>query len=251
MRDNIKLTMPEEDLSKVDLTPDDIAYCKKFFDNLGMALHLIKDQILKNNLTVSDRRTYAWSLEHYVSNITKRIGYDSDLAKEKEERSKEIAQANNTIHKLEKELETKAFDSISVQDIKDYISKFKDLLYKWWKEYGFNYIKEVSFSEYSLIVNFGISTDRSSLFDENPVTSQENEKIYLEKLMKEWDLENERGNISLLNTDRNINKLKGLFLSVGGQIREIETVSYHKSGLQIRYIKVSFKDDLLLKKVNK
>lgn len=250
MRDNIKLTMPEEDLSKVDLTPDDIAFCKKNLDNLGMVFGLIRDSILKNQLTVDDRRTYSSVLESYVSNITNRIGYDSDIKKEKEGRYKEIANANNTIYRLEKELESKAFNNISIQDIKDYISKFKDLLHDWWKKNGFNYIKDVYLSESSLTVQFGISSHCfSTLFDENPVTSQENKKVYLEKIMKEWDLENNRGDIELLNTDRNINKLKELFASVGGEIRGIDSVAFYKGGLQIREIKVLFKNDILLKEI--
>jgi len=244
MRENIVLKIDEPNHDIVELNADSKLKSLEAIDKMLMSLSLLKHCINEDSLEVQTVSSTLSVSEYSFKNISSALGYDSIVAKKLEERHSEIREANRKIHVLEKELENKAFENITSTEVKDYIESVEDKIRKWWKTFGFCYVKEVKVNGSRIIANFGFSTISDYLEDmENLATEKIAKESWKESKIEDWDINTSNG-FEVLNTDRNNKQLKDLFNMIGGQIFKIEVCRN-----KIREVEVTIRDDSSLRKL--
>ena len=124
------------DDTKVILSQDEqkavLKNINKMMSSLGFLRELTKDNNLVNN--------NVWSClginEHLIADISKSLGYDSIIAKEIEERHKEIRDANTRIRELEQEIG----QGVSSDAVVGALRLYEDIFRAWYKTEGFDYV---------------------------------------------------------------------------------------------------------------
>lgn len=244
MRENLVLKIDKPNHDIVSLNDDSKLKSLEAIDKMLMSLSLLKSCIEGDSLEMQTISSTLSISEYSFKNISSALGYDSIIAKKMEERYSEIREANRKIHALEKELENKSFENITSVEVKDYIESIENKIRKWWKTFGFCYVKGVKVNGSRIIVNFGFSTISDYLEEiENPATEKRARESWRESKIKDWDISTSDG-FEVLNTDRNNKQLKDLFDMIGGQIFKIEICRN-----RIMEIEVTIRHDSSLRKL--
>lgn len=139
------------------------------------AIKQLNEWIQSDSLSEEMRETLPSLISHHLTDIKKAIGFTG----EEPDRFKEMTKALNKaredrISELEKMVESQ--NSILV--VKQQLKSIGDKINKWWDDQGFNYIKEISFSENGNIkVILGFMLDSLSLrYSDTPASDKKSAK---------------------------------------------------------------------------
>jgi len=172
--------------SLVILNEDQKAVALKELQELYSAAAHLYETVKKGELSLEMRRVLCSLCESYTGKVSTVLGYDSDLARELEERFADIRTANMRIHELERQLGCCDITNVLPQKLKALSKSIRD----WWRKEGFGHVSDIRFTEYvyihvklnCLVMNYG-----DSMSDE-PVTQARTRKQWIEDLKARWNL---------------------------------------------------------------
>ncbi|WP_242298937.1 hypothetical protein [Bacillus cereus group sp. BfR-BA-01382] len=205
----------EEQKELVAINEDDKAIALKGLEDLYFSAKQMHEWLSKDKLTEEAKGLFISLSESYITDVAKATNYESDLAKERERRSADLRNANLRIRELKQQMaEMKPVDGL-----KEQLHSLTNTIKDWWRELGFNYISEMTFTDYGgLNVKFAFSLNRRSRRKKEAVDKiqQLRDKGFV--LMKEGN------ELQLADNDTNkkllINLLEERFPSI--QIERIE-----------------------------
>lgn len=235
--------MSQEQL--LELTTDQKAVFLKTTKDMFFAVRQLHEWVEKDSLSKEMSGIIPSLIEGHFSDIAKQLGYESVLAKEKEERHLQIRNANQRIRELEKQLgEGKPIDGL-----KEQLKHLADIVSNWWNEYGFHHVSDEEFTEYGQYkARFCFMLDHISMFSDTPVTDKKNNKDRLKQLSDEgWDIVYEKNGRSpeLLDNDNNrkrlIELIEGRFPSAK-VVRTRNHYSYKNGEYKFRDVEVYIYD---------
>lgn len=214
----------EEQKELVALNEDDKAIALKGLEDLYFLAKQMHEWLSTDKLTEEAKGMCISLSESYISDVAKATNYESDLAKERERRSADLRNANLRIRELKQQMaEMKPIDGL-----KEQLHSLTNTIKDWWRELGFNYISEMTFTDYGgLNVKFAFSlTRRSRMFSRKPVSDKKEAVDKIQQLCdKGFVLMKEGNELQLADNDTNkkllINLLEERFPSI--QIERIET----------------------------
>ncbi|MDX5808570.1 hypothetical protein [Bacillus cereus group sp. BfR-BA-02730] len=217
----------EKQKELVALNEDDKAIALKGLEDLYFSAKQMHEWLSKDKLTEEAKGLFISLSESYISDVAKATNYESDLAKERERRSADLRNANLRIRELKQQMaEMKPIDGL-----KEQLHSLTNTIKDWWRELGFNYISEMTFTDYGgLNVKFAFSLNRRSRRKKEAVDKiqQLRDKGFV--LMKEGN------ELQLADNDTNkkllINLLEERFPSI--QIERIE--AFFERDNQLSYI---------------
>ncbi|MED0951681.1 hypothetical protein P4T70_26835 [Bacillus mobilis] len=217
----------EKQKELVALNEDDKAIALKGLEDLYFSAKQMHEWLSKDKLTEEAKGLFISLSESYISDVAKATNYESDLAKERERRSADLRNANLRIRELKQQMaEMKPIDGL-----KEQLHSLTNTIKDWWRELGFNYISEMTFTDYGgLNVKFAFSLNRRSRRKKEAVDKiqQLRDKGFV--LMKEGN------ELQLADNDMNkkllINLLEERFPSI--QIERIE--AFFERDNQLSYI---------------
>lgn len=171
----------------VNFEPDQKAVVLKSAKDLYFATQQLHEWISKDILSEEMAGVLPSLIESHFSDISKSLNYESVLTKEKEERHREIRNANGKIRELEKQIaEAKPIDGLKEQLY--YLSR---VVYDWWNEEGFHHVSDAGFTDsgtYKAKFCFMLIYLGSS-YSDTPVTDKKNHQTRLEKFEEDgWDI---------------------------------------------------------------
>ncbi|WCK57120.1 hypothetical protein PP175_28435 (plasmid) [Aneurinibacillus sp. Ricciae_BoGa-3] len=168
-----------EDTKMLMLNADDKAVALKTLKDTYFAVKQMYEWLQKDTLPVELSHTMSQTVEYQMSELSKLIGFDSLSAKNVEEKHAEIRKANQRIRALEAQLGNKN----PVEGLSEQLKSLSELVNQWWRVDGFNYVKELAFTNYGkLEVEFGISFSRRRVFSKTPISDQLSEKEWIKSL---------------------------------------------------------------------
>ncbi|MES5837973.1 MULTISPECIES: hypothetical protein [Bacillus cereus group] len=225
----------EEQKKLVVLNEDDRAIALKGLKDLSFSAHQMHELLSQGKLTEEAKALFISLSERYVSDVAKATNYESDLAKERERRSADLRNANLRIRELKQQMaEMKPIDGL-----KEQLHSLTNTIKDWWRELGFNYISEMTFTDYGgLNVKFAFNLNRCSrIFSRKPVSDKKEAVDKIQQLCdKGFVLIKEGNELQLADNDENkkllINLLEERFPSI--QIERIEA-SFERDN-QVSYI---------------
>ena len=139
-----------EDETAVTLTPSKKKGAVKSLNNLLGLGSMMKSDIAKNQLKEGFKETCLTLIESYTTEILKQFGYDSILEKEKAKRHEQIRSVNIENRALRQQLGEKA----TAEDVREALKIISEKLNTFWDIDGFQYIREISFGQYGVKVEF-------------------------------------------------------------------------------------------------
>lgn len=217
----------EEQKELVALNEDDKAIALKGLEDLYFSAKQMHEWLSKDKLTEEAKGLFISLSESYISDVAKATNYESDLAKERERRSADLRNANLRIRELKQQMANMK----PIDGLKEQLHSLTNTIKDWWRELGFNYISEMTFTDYGgLNVKFAFSLNRRSRRKKEAVDKiqQLRDKGFV--LMKEGN------ELQLADNDTNkkllINLLEERFPSI--QIERIEA-SFERDN-QLSYI---------------
>lgn len=199
------------------LNADQKATFLKTTKDMFFAVKQLHEWVQDDSLTEDMAGILPNLIEGHFCDIAKQLDFQSVLTKEKEERHKQIREANRRIHDLERQLgEMKALDGLPHQ-----LKHLANTVSDWWDKYGFHHVSDEYFTEYGFYkARFCFMLDYISTCSETPVTDEENKRNRLQKLSEEgYDIVYGRNGRSpkLLDNDNNrtriVELIKGRFPS--------------------------------------
>ncbi|WP_242306387.1 hypothetical protein [Bacillus cereus group sp. BfR-BA-01317] len=217
----------EKQKELVALNEDDKAIALKGLEDLYFSAKQMHEWLSKDKLTEEAKGLFISLSESYISDVAKATNYESDLAKERERRSADLRNANLRIRELKQQIaEMKPIDGL-----KEQLHSLTNTIKDWWRELGFNYISEMTFTDYGgLNVKFAFSLNRRSRRKKEAVDKIQqlrDKGFVLMKESNEFQLADNDTNKKLL-----INLLEERFPSI--QIERIEA-SFERDN-QLSYI---------------
>ncbi|WP_144536504.1 hypothetical protein [Bacillus thuringiensis] len=217
----------EKQKELVALNEDDKAIALKGLEDLYFSAKQMHEWLSKDKLTEEAKGLFISLSESYISDVAKATNYESDLAKERERRSADLRNANLRIRELKQQMANMK----PIDGLKEQLHSLTNTIKDWWRELGFNYISEMTFTDYGgLNVKFAFSLNRRSRRKKEAVDKiqQLRDKGFV--LMKEGN------ELQLADNDTNkkllINLLEERFPSI--QIERIEA-SFERDN-QLSYI---------------
>lgn len=225
----------EKQKELVALNEDDKAIALKGLEDLYFSAKQMHEWLSKDKLTEEAKGLFISLSESYISDVAKATNYESDLAKERERRSADLRNANLRIRELKQQMaEMKPIDGL-----KEQLHSLTNTIKDWWRELGFNYISEMTFTDYGgLNVKFAFNLNRCSrIFSRKPVSDKKEAVDKIQQLCdKGFVLIKEGNELQLADNDENkkllINLLEERFPSI--QIERIEA-SFERDN-QVSYI---------------
>ncbi|SCN41892.1 hypothetical protein [Bacillus wiedmannii] len=208
----------------VVLNEDQKAVTLKRLKDLCFAAQQMHEWLSKDKLTEEMKGTLISLSESHISVIAKETNYESDLARERDRRSNDLRNANLRI----RELEEKMADMKPIDGLSEQLNALTNKIKGWWREIGFNYISEMTFTEYGgLDVKFAFSLTRlSRIFSKKPISDKKDEVDKIQQLRdRGFVFMKEDNELQLVDNDTNkkllISLLEARFPSIS--IDRIET----------------------------
>lgn len=191
----------------VSLGEDDKAVALKELQELYHAAAEAHNELKNNELTEEMKDCLLSLVESHTAEASKVLGYDSHAGRNIEERYREIRQANQKIHELEKQLVEKT----PVTGLKELLYAMHSALYRWWTKQGFNLVTDDEFGVYGYKGRFCLHTDRISFMARRPVTEEKQIKSRLEQMIDAgFEFEQEDREYVLLDTQGNRDRIKAI-----------------------------------------
>lgn len=187
------------DPTLVVLTEKELGAFGKAHSDLHFACITLASEIKENKLEEGYKAALLGLIESYTLDLTKSLGYEGVLEKEKAGRFQEIRALNNENRALRAQLG----DKVSNEDIREGLKNMKARASKWAKSLGL-YIRDVKFTEYAAVINLdpGIS---SIIFHDTDDTFLGLKKIREDKGYR-FQIENR--DAAMLCTESNLSLLK-------------------------------------------
>lgn len=174
-------------------------------------LSIFGDLIQKEKAVVTNVWTCLGLNESYHSDLSRMVGYDSILAKEKEERHKEIREKNEEIRKLTEQ----RGKEVTPEAIQGALRRYEDIFRAWYDNEGFRYASISDLSAYGMTVEL---TPEMNFRDSEKYDDEIYKKIWTEdsgteeKINDEWDIYKSQFHAELLDTENNKKRITELFL---------------------------------------
>lgn len=191
---------------------------KKINEEISCLL-FFRDLIQEEKAVVTNVWTCLGLNESYHSDLSKMVGYDSILAKEKEERYKEIRAKNEEIRKLTEQ----RGKEVTPEAIQGALRRYEDIFCAWYENEGFNYASISNLSAY------GMTAELTSEMNFRDFTRYDHDEIYKkiwtenksteEKIDSGWDIYKSQFHAELLDTENNKKRINELFLKCFPSIR--------------------------------
>jgi hypothetical protein len=233
-----------DDPTPVVFDEEKAAAFMKAYNDLRFGCQTLLDEVKGNRLTVGYQSILASCIENYTQELTKILGYEGIIATEKEERYKEIREANDQNRQLRKQLGEK----VSPEDLREGIKNLDDTIARWWNIKGLGHIsgEGKAFGSYGAKVVFsGMFTDAYYAKSKDSAEDFESSIEKAQRFISEgFDVdmgEGSRRDQTLLNTENNVKLLTKLFTDrfPSAKINEIKIVYWGKRTQgQIRDIEV-------------
>ena len=187
---------------------------KKLNDEISCLL-FFRDLIQEEKAVVTNVWTCLGLNESYHADLSKIVGYDSILAKEKEKRYKEIREKNEKIRKLTEQ----RGKEVTPEAIQGALSRYEDIFRAWYNNEGFNYASISNLSAYGMTAELTseMNFKNSAKYDYN--NDEINKKIWTEnsgteeKINNGWDIYKSQFHAELLDTENNKKRINELLLS--------------------------------------
>lgn len=202
----MELKFKKIDNTPVALEEKAVKDALKLISGIIGSLDFFKAQIKNNELVQSDIETHLFLAEHYLADLAKAVGYDSVLAKEVEERYREIREKNTEIMRLEGLLGS----GVSAESVTSAMRKYEDVFHAWYKSEGFHYAS-IEFNTRGIVADFSHQmNDKDDSLSEYHLESGSSIE---EKISSGWDIIKMRYHAELVDTDNNKAKFTDLLLS--------------------------------------
>lgn len=201
-----------EDSKLINLNEDEKVYCLNKIKEMYSQLSFMHQMIEENELSEEMRDTLSSLIEHGMSDISEKTGYDSLSKKVLDEKFSNIRVLNTEIRELRNRI-----GSDNIQNIKEKMRYLSDLVYKWWKIEGFRHVSNSKFLSYG---NFNCELcimfhSGSSRYSDKPVTDKEKHKTWLEEIEERgFEVVDLKGNgKQLIDNDHNRELLKNMIIN--------------------------------------
>lgn len=183
---------------------------KKINEEISCLL-FFRDLIQEEEAVVTNVWTCLGLNESYHSDLSRMVGYDSILAKEKEERHKEIREKNEEIRKLTEQ----RGKEVTPEAIQGALRRYEDIFRAWYDNEGFRYASISNLSAYGMTAEL---TSEMNFRDSEKYDSDIYKKIWTEnsgteeKIDDGWDIYKSQFHAELLDTENNKKRINELFL---------------------------------------
>lgn len=183
---------------------------KKINDEISCLL-FFRDLIQEEKAVVTNVWTCLGLNESYHSDLSKMVGYDSILAKEKDERHKEIREKNEEIRKLTEQ----RGKEVTPEAIQGALRRYEDIFRAWYDNEGFKYASISNLSAYGMTVEL---TPEMNFRDSEKYDDEIYKKIWTEdsgteeKINEGWDIYKSQFHAELLDTENNKKRINELLL---------------------------------------
>lgn len=122
----------------IELSEKDTKEVTKELKHLIHAAHSLLDDVVKEQLRQDNTGMMISLLESYQVQVGKILGYETELAKERENRFVEIREKSKRIMELEEQISS----SKPIDGLQEQLKYLYDVIDKWWKEEGFYHISD-------------------------------------------------------------------------------------------------------------
>lgn len=174
----MEIKIPEFSKEPLVLSEDEKAVSLKALKDIRFAAATLEEWIKGGKAEQGQADTILSLLESYHSELAKPLKYESYLTKEREERYADIRRANGEIRRLKEQIGS----SKPIDGLADQLRYLHEIVYTWWREYGFNYVGDEQFGPYSYRARFCFQLDSLGLYDEDkPVSGKERRKERIKK----------------------------------------------------------------------
>lgn len=200
-QDESPLVLNDKEKENVIKKINEEASCLLFF----------RDLIKEEKAVMTSVHTCLGLNESYHSELSKMVGYDSILAKEKEERCKEIKEKNEEIRKLTEQ----RGKEVTPEAIQGALKRYEDIFRAWYDNEGFRYASISNLSAYGMSAELTADMDFS---DSERYDNEIYKKIWTEnkgteeKIAAGWDIYKSQFHGELLDTDNNKKRINELLL---------------------------------------
>jgi hypothetical protein len=182
---------------------------KKASSDLHFAVQHLLSEIKENRLEEGMKHTLCSLFESHVLTFTSVLGYKGDLEKEKEERFKDIREANAQNRELRKQLGEK----VSPEDVRGSLKNLDESFKSWWNIEGFGHCSEESFGPYGFKVTLSGMITESYRDRTDPDATEEKKVDKLRAYGFEIRDAEHRTNRKILYNDHNLDMLEQLVKS--------------------------------------
>jgi hypothetical protein len=217
MATTLQMDPRSQDESPVQLTPDQKTHALKSLTEAMQTLHFLKGYLQEEKLTVGMRLCLCNLSESHVVEMATTLGYESDLAVQRERMHAEVRTANGEIRRLEKLVgSSRGFDGVP-----ELMSRMSERMSGLWKGMGFSLVYDsphgssrgegggfsAGYGHLRYHATLSCSLDPfSRAFSKTPVTDAEEEEIFHQRIAEQYDvvqIERSRDYPALLDTERN------------------------------------------------
>lgn len=170
------------EVAQITVNPDQHAVALKAIRDMGGALSTIAS-MLQNGNTLDAELTgnVMFVSEHYLADLGKALGVQTEGAAQIEQRNAMTRAAHQRVRELEAQLGNTVTPEVAQQQLKN----LHQHINKWWDLEGFGHISEVHFGPYGCEVDFSchLFGSFSRIDSETPVTDKERKKTWHEELV--------------------------------------------------------------------
>jgi hypothetical protein len=209
----MEIRIPEFSKEPLVLTEDERAVSLKALKDIRFASATLEEWIKSGKAEQGQADTILSLLESYHGELAKPLKYESHLTKEREERYADIRRANKEIHQLKEQIgSSKPIDGLAEQ-----LRYLHDIVSKWWREHGFNYVSDEQFGSYSYRARFCFQLDSLGIYDEDrPVTGKKQRKDRIKQFEEqgfEFIYDKHGKHPKLAGTNKNLELVSALITS--------------------------------------
>lgn len=183
---------------------------KKINEEISCLL-FFRDLIQEEKAVVTNVWTCLGLNESYHLDLSRMVGYDSILAKEKEERHKKIREKNEEIRKLTEQ----RGKEVTPEAIQGALRRYEDIFRAWYDNEGFRYASISNLSAYGMTAEL---TSEMNFRDSEKYDDEIYKKIWTEnsgteeKIDDGWDIYKSQFHAELLDTENNKKRINELLL---------------------------------------
>lgn len=193
----------------LNITTVDLEEAEKLLTQIEQSLSFFRVR-LKDRPTMIDVHTHMGLFEHYLTDLTKLVKYDSVLQEEKEKRYAEIREKNLEIYQLHQKLGK----DISPEGISAKLRDYDNVVRLWYGALGFHYASLKQYTPYGILYDF---THQLQYDQDDGCSSRKEWTDYFQKkfhLITEdnttYDMYHDTYHAELLDTDKNRKAIQAL-----------------------------------------